>query len=121
VRILVAETDLVCLHEMQQALEQAGHDVTVANDGMTAWAHLTGPSPPDLLITRFRLGAGTPPGTALGLRAHFCKPRIPVIYIPASAERSRHADPEHGAVLVKPFAVTALVETVNLLRERVGN
>ena len=114
-RILIAETDLVLLRRMKQALEQAGHDVTAANDGMGAWGYLASSNPPDLLVTRFRLGSGAPPGTALGLHARSSQPRIPVIYIPASAERAAHADPEHGAILIKPFAVTELVATVHRL------
>jgi CheY-like chemotaxis protein len=113
--ILIAETDLLLLREMKQALEQAGHDVTIANDGMGAWGYLAGAAPPDLLVTRFRLGSGAPPGTALGEHAHTHQPPIPVIYIPASVELARHADPEHGAVLVKPFAVADLVATANRL------
>ena len=113
--VLVAETDVSFLAEMTQALEQAGHDVTAANNGMAAWDALMSAKPPDLLVTRFHLGPGMPPGTALGLRAHACHPRIPVIYIPASAEHAVHADPEHGAVLVKPFAVTELIATVQRL------
>jgi CheY-like chemotaxis protein len=114
-RILIAETDLLFLREMKQALEQAGHHVTASNNGMEAWLCLTGTPPPDLVVTRFHLGSGMPPGTALGLHAYASHPRIPVIYIPASAERAEHADPEHGAVLVKPFAVTDLVATVDQL------
>ena len=34
-RILVAETDSICLGEMKQALEQAGYEVTMAGDGMS--------------------------------------------------------------------------------------
>jgi DNA-binding response OmpR family regulator len=117
-RILVAETDLLFLREIKQALEQAGHHVTASIDAMGAWGYLAGIPPPDLLVTRFHLGPGMPPGTALGLHAHSCHPRIPVIYIPASTERAEHADPEHGAVLVKPFAVTDLVATVHRLLDK---
>jgi two-component system, cell cycle response regulator CpdR len=115
-RILVAETDLPLLAEISQALERAGYEVTACSDGMSAWDSLVGTAPPDLVVTRGHLGPGTPPGTALGLHAYSCDPRIPVVYIPAgAAEPAEHADPEHGAVLVKPFAVTDLVATVNRL------
>lgn len=114
-RILVAETDLALLHEMRRGLERAGYQVIVANDGMAAWQFLTGPLPPNLLVTRFHLGAGSPPGTALGLRARSCHPPIPVIYIPADTERARHADAGHGAVLIKPFALAELVATAKRL------
>jgi CheY-like chemotaxis protein len=114
-RILVAETDMRLLAEMKHVLEQAGHDVTATNDGMGAWGYLASEAPPDLLITRIHLGPGMPPGTALGMRARSGQPRIPVIYIPASAERAEHADPEHGAVLIKPFIGTDLVETIDRL------
>lgn len=69
VRILVAETDLECLAAVKLTLEAIGHEVTVANDGMGAWGYLAGTAPPDLLITRLHLGAGSPPGTALGMHA----------------------------------------------------
>jgi two-component system, cell cycle response regulator CpdR len=115
-RILVAETDVPFLAEMKQALEQAGHDVTTFTNGMAAWNSLVSAVlPPDLLVTRAHLGPGMPPGTALGLHAHSRQPPIPVIYIPASVELAKHADPAHGAVLIKPFAVTELVETVHQL------
>jgi hypothetical protein len=74
--------------------------------------------PPDLLVTRLHLGSGKPPGTALGLHARSCHPRIPVIYTPGSLDLAEHADQEHGAILVKPFAVRDLVQTVNQLLER---
>ncbi len=114
-RILIAETDLQFLAEMKQALEQVGHEVIVANDGMGAWGYLAGIQPPDLLVTRVHLGKGSPPGTALGLHAQTRRPRIPVIYIPGSMDRAAFADPEHGAILVKPFAVAELVAAVNRL------
>jgi DNA-binding response OmpR family regulator len=113
-RILLAETDLLFLREMKQALEQAGHLVTESMDGMGAWGYLVGTAPPDLLVTRLHLGAGMPPGTALGLHAYCCRPRIPVIYIPTNAEAA-YADPEHGSILIKPFAVADLVATVHRL------
>jgi len=109
-RILIAETDLLFLREMKQALEEAGHQVTACNDGMGAWGYLASTAPPDLLVTRINLGPGMPPGTALGLHANSSK--IPVIYIPESAEMAEHADPEHGAVLVQPFGAAVLVETM---------
>jgi DNA-binding response OmpR family regulator len=114
-RILIAETDLEFLAEVELALEQAGHDVIVANDGMGAWGCLAGTAPPDLLITRLHLGAGSPPGTALGLHAQSHHPRIPVIYIPADGERAKLVDPAHGAILVKPFPVGDLVATIQKL------
>jgi DNA-binding response OmpR family regulator len=118
-RILVADCDLAFLHEMKQGLEQAGYEVIVVGDGMGAWGYLAGVAPPDLVVTRLHLGSGMPPGTALGLHAHSRHPRIPVVYIPSSAERAaQHADLEHGAVLVKPFAVTQLIETVDRLLSR---
>jgi DNA-binding response OmpR family regulator len=114
-RILIAETDLPLLTEMRRALEQAGHQVTVANDGMGAWGYLAGTKPPDLLVTRLRLGSGSPPGTALGMHAQAQHPRIPVIYIPSSAESAKQADAGHGLVLIKPFPVAELVAAVNRL------
>jgi DNA-binding response OmpR family regulator len=117
-RILVAATDLQLLAAMRQGLSQAGHEVVVAGDGMNAWSHLTLADRPDLLVTDIHLGAGTPPGTALGLRAQSHDPRIPVIYTPADARQAIHADPEHGAVLTKPFAVPELVATVHRLLTR---
>jgi DNA-binding response OmpR family regulator len=114
-RILVAETDLPLLVEMKHSLEQAGHDVVVACGGMAAWDYLTGATPPDLLVTRLRFKPGEPPGTALGLYAANQRPRLPVVYIPASLDLAEHADPEHGTVLVKPFAMAELVEAVTQL------
>ena len=113
--ILVAETDSDFLHKMQHALQKAGYEVSVADNGMTAWQHLTSPAPPDLLVTRFRLSAGKPPGTALGAHAYSCQPPIPVVYIPANVDQAKYADPEHGIVLIKPFNLADLVATVRHL------
>jgi DNA-binding response OmpR family regulator len=118
IRILVAETDLQLLAEMKRGLERTGHSVIAATDGMMAWDHLVSVTPPDVLVTRFHLGSGKPPGTALGLYARSCHPRIPVVYTPESLDLAEHADHEHGAILVKPFAVRDLVQTVNQLLER---
>jgi DNA-binding response OmpR family regulator len=114
-RILVAETDLEFLAAVKVALEEEGHEVTVANDGMGAWGYLAGTAPPDVLVTRLHLGLGSPPGTALGMHAQSRTPRIPVIYIPADNERARLADPEHGAVLVKPFPLGDMLATIQRL------
>jgi DNA-binding response OmpR family regulator len=116
-RILIAETDLGLLAAVKVALEAEGYEVTVANDGMGAWGYLAGIAPPDLLITRLNLGAGSPPGTALGMHAQSRIPRIPVIYIPADKERAGLADPDHGAVLVKPFPLEDLLATIQRLVE----
>jgi DNA-binding response OmpR family regulator len=113
-RILIAETDLVLLDEMGQALEGAGHTVITSADGMRAWDHLVGTSPPHLLVTRCNLGPDMPPGTALGLCAQSSNPRIPVIYIPGSIECAEHVDPEHGTILIKPFPVADLVAAVTI-------
>lgn len=113
--ILVAETDRDLLAEVKRALEAGGHEVSVANDGMEAWSYLAGDAPPDLLVTRLHLGAGSPPGTALGMRAQSHIPRIPVVYIPSNAERARLVEPDHGAVLVKPFSAAELLATIQQL------
>jgi DNA-binding response OmpR family regulator len=111
-RILIAETDPQLLADMKQTLEQAGYEVTVANNGMGAWPYIAGANPPDLLVTRLHLGPDSPPGTALGLHAHSRHPRIPVVYIPASAEIAKLADSEHGAILVKPFDMSELMAVI---------
>jgi DNA-binding response OmpR family regulator len=77
-RILIAETDLLLLADMRQALEDAGYTVITSTDGMRAWDHLVGTSPPHLLVTRCDLGSHMPPGTALGRCAKSSRPRIPV-------------------------------------------
>jgi DNA-binding response OmpR family regulator len=114
-RILIAETDLLFLAAMKQALEQSDHDVTTADDGMKAWDYLTGAVRPHLLVTGLRLGQGSPPGTALGLRAQASHPRVPVIYIPATAELARLAEPAHGLILLRPFAVGELIAAVQAI------
>jgi DNA-binding response OmpR family regulator len=116
--VLIAETDLELLADIRLALEESGHAVTVTTDGMSAWSHLVGRRRPDLLITRLHLGSGTPPGTALGLRAQASNPPIPVIYIRAKTERAEYVDRSHGAVLIKPFSVADLViVSASLIRQ----
>ena len=111
--VLIAETDPRLRYETVTALQNVGYKVTAASDGLLAWSYLTGPRPPSLLITQIRLGVGTPPGTALGLRAH--SQRIPVIYTPTDIEMAGLADPEHGAVLVRPFAINDVLATIRRL------
>jgi hypothetical protein len=82
-------------------------------NGMEAWDYLANTALPDRLITSIDLGSGMPPGTALGMQAHSSK--VPVIYIPETAEKAEHADPDHGAVLVRPFDVRSLVEAAQRL------
>lgn len=113
-RILVAEPNLLLLAQIEDALKQAGYDVIKCSDGMGAWTVLNDAAP-DLLVTCIDLGKGTPPGTALGLRAYSFQPPIPVIYTPASVDDAAHAENEHGHVLVKPFPVSELVATVGHL------
>jgi DNA-binding response OmpR family regulator len=115
IHVLIAETDLELLDEMRLALEEAGHTVTAVTNGMSAWGHMTARRRLDLLITRLHLGAGAPPGTALGLCAQANDPPIPVLYIPADAEGVEFADPSHGAVLIKPFSVADLVMVASSL------
>jgi DNA-binding response OmpR family regulator len=112
-RILIAATDIPFLGEMEQALAQAGYKVIACTDGMEAWDYLASTVLPDLLITSIDLGPGMPPGTALGLHAHADK--VPVIYTPKNAEMAGHADPDHGAVLARPFDVSSLVATAQRL------
>jgi DNA-binding response OmpR family regulator len=114
-RILMAESDLQFLAEMKPALEKAGHKVITASDGWMGWSLLTGPAPPALLITGLHLGTGAPPGTALGLRAHAHRPRIPVVYVPTTPELAKLAHPDHGAVLSRPFVGAHLVALVHRL------
>ena len=40
-RILIAETDLNALRVMQRSLEEAGHLVVSAMDGLAAWQELS--------------------------------------------------------------------------------
>lgn len=117
--ILIAETNLIFLAEIRSAFEDAGYLVTTSVDGMEAWTCLVSARPLDLLVTRFDLGLGKPPGTALGMYAQSHDPPIPVIYMPASLARAEYADSEHGAVLVKPFSPTDLVQTANRLLGKV--
>lgn len=112
--ILLAETDASLLQDMKQAFEQIGHGVIAASNGMRAWAYLTGTAP-DLLVTCIHIGSGMPPGTALGMHAQSRQPRIPVIYTPASLDWAKHANPGHGAILIKPFAIAELISTAQRL------
>jgi CheY-like chemotaxis protein len=113
--ILVADPDLALLRDIAQALEQVGHRVTKAGDGMTAWGYLLGIKPPDLLVTGIYLGPQMPPGTALGFHASACTPRIPVLYLITGPEQAQLIDPDHGAVLLKPFLPASLTAIVHQL------
>ena len=114
-KVLIAETDVIFAAKAQLALEQAGCQVVVTEDPFRAWDLLQSDRP-DLLITRIVFGAGKVPGTALGARAYADK--IRVIYAPLGADAAVHASDEHGAVLIRPIAITELVATAQRLLAR---
>ena len=117
-RILIAESNLQLLAQMRHALGEAGYSVLGASDVWLALGFLTGPAPPNLLVTGLPLGSGSQPGTVLSMRAQAQRPRIPVLYVPATSELAKFANPDHGAVLIKPFAASEFVATVSRLLER---
>ena len=115
-RILIADTNETFLAAVALALRRAGHKVLTASNGMQAWDYLLATAGrPDILITDIHLGVGSPPGSALGLRARAYQPPLPVIYVPSSPDFAAYADLEHGVVLPQPVAVIDVVNAVKRL------
>ena len=114
-RILIADTNETFLAALALALRQAGHKVLTANNGMRAWDYLATADRPDVLITDMHLGVGSPPGSALVLRAQAYQPALPVIYVPSSPDFPAYADLEHGVVLPQPVSVRDVVDAVKRL------
>ena len=101
--LLVEDESLVAL-AMQDALEDAGYNVIMADDGHSGAAAVES-SVGDVagLITDIRLGTG-PDGWLLARQARERRPELPVLYVTGDSARDWSVQGVTGsAVLQKPF------------------
>lgn len=118
-RILLAEDDLSMCKFLSAALERAGHEVTVCNDGLNAQRKLEGSEKYDLLLTDIVMPGID--GIELSQQAVKKDPSLKVMFITgfaAVAMGARNRSPAPAKVLSKPFHLSDLVEQVeNFLKE----
>jgi DNA-binding NtrC family response regulator len=90
-RIVVAHDDAEFVGNTVVALQDAGYDVAVFADSMSALAALEAAQRVEVLITRVLFPAGQPNGVSLGLMARFKRPRIKVLFV-ALPETLEHTE-----------------------------
>jgi phosphoserine phosphatase RsbU/P len=105
-RILIADDDRMSTMMLKAALERWEFEVTVAQDGASAWAHITGDSPPALAIVDWMMPGID--GLELCRRIREAPPAAPIYVILLTSRTSRQdlvAGLEAGAddYLTKPF------------------
>ncbi len=110
--ILVADDEEAVRALVSRALEIRGHTVTLACDGGEALALLQ-TKPYDLLLTDIVMPVMD--GIALALKASVDFPALPILMMTgfsAEKQRAHNLDMLIDDVIEKPFAIEALVRTV---------
>ncbi|MCW5624676.1 MAG: response regulator, partial [Burkholderiales bacterium] len=113
-QILIVEPDLGLRNWCRMHLVTAGHEVTAVDDARRA-LKVSNDRPPDLIIIDTELANAGAFALAANLRAATRTADIPIIFaVPAddAAAIAQASAIAPGRVLTKPFARTALVETV---------
>jgi sigma-B regulation protein RsbU (phosphoserine phosphatase) len=105
-RILIADDDRMSTTVLSRTLEKWGFDVVTAHDGISAWEHVIGTTPPALIIADWMMPGLD--GIELCRRIRATPLRSPVYVILLTARTSRQdlvAGLEAGAddYLTKPF------------------
>lgn len=115
VLLLVEDEPLVAL-AMQDALEDAGHRVLMAEDGHTGAALLAeNIHEVSCLITDVRLGKG-PDGWLLARDARASRPDLPILYVTGdSAHEWRSRGVAGSKMLQKPFGPNRMLAEVREL------
>ena len=107
-RVLLAEDEAIIAMALQDALEMAGHHVTLAADGAAALAALGDCASFDALVTD--LNRPGRDGEALVRQARAARPPLPVVVVTGSPPRDGAHELRRGGagppvvMLVKPVA-----------------
>jgi DNA-binding NtrC family response regulator len=116
-RILVADDESAVRLLMTVVLNGSGYHVDAAEDGAVAWAALQA-NPYDLLITDHYMPKIT--GVELVKKLRSARIALPVVMVTGTLptyELAQNPSLQLAATLEKPFAATALLDTVeNVLR-----
>lgn len=113
-RVLLADDDAATRDVVLRALQGAGHDVIVCEDGMEAEAALATSDPSfDLLVTDVEMPGLD--GVELADRAVGAHSKILILFISGfekELDRAYESQPGRSAKLLKPFTLAALRQTL---------
>jgi CheY-like chemotaxis protein len=122
-RILVVDDEADVIRTVTKALEQRGHQVTIARDGAEAIAAVAAELP-DCLVIDLAIPKLDGAEVARRLKAGAATRGVPILMMTASylALEAAAEGPEHGAdeFVVKPFLRDTLVKQVERLLARKG-
>jgi DNA-binding response OmpR family regulator len=109
-RILLVEDDLPLRRAMCRGLEQRGHTVQTADDGLIGWQLIQAAQPPfDLVITDSRMPRI--PGRVLIAMIREQFPGVRILRV--SGDGASDSEPEGIATLGKPFSLDELGRAVD--------
>jgi two-component system cell cycle response regulator CpdR len=116
-QILIAEDDPSMRHFLKLALERAGHDVSIAEDGLAALNLLQAENASfDLLLADIIMPGMD--GIELSQKATALDPAIKVMFITGFAAVAMGQDPDKNVaakIMTKPFHLNDLVDQVEKL------
>jgi sigma-B regulation protein RsbU (phosphoserine phosphatase) len=123
VRILIADDERMTTMMLSRTLEDWGFEVTVADDGASAWACITGDDPPALAIVDWMMPGLE--GIELCRRIRETPPPAPIYLILLTSRTSRSdlvAGLEAGAddYLTKPFDPVELRARIHVGQRTLG-
>jgi len=108
-RILLVEDDLPLRRAMRRGLEQHGHSVQTADDGLIGWQLVQAARPPfDLVITDSRMPRM--PGRVLIAMIREQFPGVRILRVSGDADGD--SEPEGIVTLAKPFSLEELDRAV---------
>jgi len=90
-QVLVASQDSVLRHALMQLLQERGHKVLPANDGIEAWRILQAKNPSRLALIQWDLPGIDAPGLCQRLRS---RPNAPFVYIIVLGLEALHIEPK---------------------------
>jgi CheY-like chemotaxis protein len=112
-RVLLVEDEFLVRQLAADELADAGHVVTEAENGDSAYQILLGQEPFDLVMTDIRM-PGALDGWALGAEALRLRPSLKVVYSSGFSTETRPLT-ERERMLPKPYRMNQLVDLVDAL------
>jgi CheY-like chemotaxis protein len=109
-RILVVDDEPDLRYILRRVFERAGHEVTDAGNGATAWEAVHR-SPPDLVVTDMMMPVMSGADLIRRLRGDPVTAQIPILAVTGDAHLADGAD----AVLTKPWTSQRLLAAVTAL------